>query len=200
MGLMAAATNNGSFELAPTGNHVARCYSVMDLGFQETEWQGEKKVTRKVRIAWELPNELMEDGRPFSVSATYTLSLNEKANLRKDLQSWRGRAFTEDELAGFDLFTVLGAPAMVNVVHNSANNGNTYANVGSVSPLPKGLECPAQVNESLKFSLDEYTEEAWNALPEWAQNKIARPDESSAGSPSYNEQNPPPFDDSDVPF
>lgn len=176
MTLLATAGDSKEFELCPPGNHVARCYSVVDLGYQDTEWQGVHKSVRKVRISWELPNELMDDGRPFSVSANYTLSLGEKANLRRDLQSWRGRAFTEEELRGFDIESVAGVPAMVNVVHNTGRDGRTYANVGSISPLPKGLECPPAVNDVLVFSTDDFNPEEWDSLPEWLQNKINLPD------------------------
>ena len=42
-------------------------------------------------------------GRRFDVARVYTLCLHERAALRKDLESWRGRKFTEQELDGFDL-------------------------------------------------------------------------------------------------
>ena len=32
--------------------------------------------------------------KPIAISEFYTLSLNEKANLRRDLVGWRGRSFT----------------------------------------------------------------------------------------------------------
>ena len=43
----------------------------------------------------------MPDGKPFLVRRRYTASLHEKSALRKDLESWRGRAFTNVELDGF---------------------------------------------------------------------------------------------------
>ena len=196
MGLVAMDSGGGDFELTPAGNHIARCYAVVDLGMQKSTWQGVESEKRKVRISWELPEALMEDGRPFSVSANYTLSLSEKANLRKDLQSWRGREFTEQELAGFDLFTVLGVAAMVNVVHNSKDN-KTYANVGAVTPLPNGMQAPPPVNSVLKFSLDEHTEEEWQALPDWLQKKINRDAQSLH---AVHSQEAPSDFDSDIPF
>lgn len=172
MGLLAKDNGGGNFELTPAGNHIAVCYMVCDLGEQESVYQGETKVARKVRLAWELPNELMSDGRPFSVSKKYTLSLSDKANLRKDLESWRGRAFTDEELEGFDLFNILGKPCMVNIIHE-ASNGKTYVNVASVAALPKGLPAPKPTNALTAFSLDD--EDALNkfqGLPEWLQKLI----------------------------
>jgi hypothetical protein len=78
-----------------------------------------------------------ENGKPFSCSKKYTASLNEKATLRHDLESWRGRAFTQEELKGFDLEKVIGVNAQVMVMHNT-KDGKTYANVATVTPLGKG--------------------------------------------------------------
>jgi hypothetical protein len=84
------------------------------------------------------------------------LSLHEKANLRKFLESWRGRAFTKEELDGFDIFTVLGVVGQVQVIHNVGDDGQTYANVKAVMPLPKGMKVNmAPENDIRSFSLEE---------------------------------------------
>ena len=73
----------------------------------------------------------MSDGRPFAISKRYTLSTHTKSTLRKDLESWRGRAFTPEEEEAFDVANVCGAYCLLNVTHNQGGDGNTYANVGS---------------------------------------------------------------------
>lgn len=166
-----SGNNESSYQLPPAGIHRAVLFQVCDLGIQETTWQGVTKHQHKVRFAWELTDELMDDGKPFSVSKQYTANLGSKANLRKDLESWRGRPFTNEELDGFDLQNVLGAPCMVNVVHNE-NNGKTYANVTAVTPLAKGMEKPVAHNPLLHFDLDNYTAEQESALPEWLHKMI----------------------------
>lgn len=88
---------------------------------------------------------------PITTSRFYTNSLGEKANLRRDLEGWRGKAFTEDELQRFDLMNILGKPCMLTIV--GGENGKTK--VASVSGLPKRTECPPQVNPSFAFWLDE---------------------------------------------
>jgi hypothetical protein len=65
--------------------------------------------------------------------------LHEKARLRKDLESWRGRAFTDAELKNFDLEVLIGANCLLNVVQSS-KNGSTYANVSAVMPIKKGMD------------------------------------------------------------
>jgi hypothetical protein len=50
----------------------------------------------------------------------------------------RGRAFTDSELMGFDLESLIGLPCLLNVVHVT-RDGTTYSNVSSVMRLPKGM-------------------------------------------------------------
>lgn len=122
------------FTPAPEGAHQAVCVDVIDRGIEETPW-GQK---RKVLVRWQI-NEPMESGKPFLVQKKYTASLHEKANLRHDLEAWRGRAFTETELAQFDMDTLIGANCLVNVIHRQGSKGGTFANVASVTPLVRGM-------------------------------------------------------------
>lgn len=176
------------FEHASVGNHVARCVGMIDLGTQEQTYEGKTSYARKIVLRFELPNELMQDGdyagKPFLVSKFYTASLSEKANLRRDLESWRGRPFTAQELAGFDSKNVLDKPCMVNVVHTEKGK----AKVTSVTPIPKGMQVPPRVNDLLYFSLerDEFKPEVFDKLhdyykgqitqsPEWAELQGKKP-------------------------
>src|SRR5271168_3727728 len=93
-------SDNGNFELTPAGTFLALCYRFIDRGTQISEFMGEKKTRREVMISWELVGEVMSDGRPFSASKTYTLSMHEKATLRKDLEAWRGKAFVDADFEG----------------------------------------------------------------------------------------------------
>jgi hypothetical protein len=173
-----AKTSGVEFEKVPVGNHIARCYSMVEIGTEEKEFQGEKKKAYVVRITWELPNEKKvfapEKGeQPFSISKDYTLSMHEKANLRHDLQSWRGKAFNEEEAKSFDITKLIGVPCMLNVIHNvSKANGNTYANIAGVTAIPKGLTVPAQINPSFVFSYDEWSDSKFASLPEWLRKRI----------------------------
>jgi len=111
MALTASDTGGGNFKRVPAGAHIARCFSVIDCGTQTTNGQYGVTTNRKIRLAWEIfgedennePLVVEYDGvtRPMTINKTYTLSLGEKASLRKDLSAWRGRDFTEEELKGF---------------------------------------------------------------------------------------------------
>lgn len=111
---------------APEGEHNAVCVDCTEVEMKETQW-GTKP---KFRIVWETDAK-MDDGRPFVVGKTYTASLDQKATLRKDLKTWRGRDFTAEEARAFDTERLIGAPCRVIVAH-AERDGETYANVETV--------------------------------------------------------------------
>jgi hypothetical protein len=111
---------------APEGEHNAVCVDVTDIEMRETAWG----VKPKIRAVWELDAK-MPDGRPFVVGKTYTASLDQKATLRKDLKTWRGRDFTPEEARAFDTERLIGAPCRVIIAH-AERDGETYANVETV--------------------------------------------------------------------
>jgi hypothetical protein len=135
MPIIATDSGGGDFALPEAGLTQAVCAFVEDVGEEWSEKFGH--ATHKIIVCWEL-TELMEDKRPFMLSQRYTLSLNEKANLRRDLESWRGRPFTAEELKGFDVEKLIGVNAMVNVVHYTGRDGKERAKIASVSPTLKG--------------------------------------------------------------
>jgi hypothetical protein len=130
----------GNFTPAPAGTYAAVCVDVIDRGMVETTFQNITTKKRKIDIVWQIA-ELMDDGKPYLVRRRYTGSLSEKATLRRDLESWRGRAFTSAELKGFHLENLLGVGCLLNIVHRESPNG-TYANVASIMPLPKHMTAP----------------------------------------------------------
>ena len=162
-------------ELAPQGNHVAICYKMIELGTITDTFKGEDVTRHRVLLYWELSNELaMFDGveKPISVSKEFSLSMNEKSILRKMLESWRGKAFTEKEANAFDITRLMGVPCMVNVIHVTSAAGNQYENVSSITPLPKGMEIPTQFNDSFEFSLDEFDQVKFETFPDFIKDKI----------------------------
>lgn len=181
------ASDGSSFEQAPAGTHIARCYQVIDLGTQHNAMYD--NFRRQTFVNFELPNEIrkyrddndVEQELPFTIGKFYTASLNEKANLRKDLESWRGRPFTEDELDGFDPENILGVPAMINVSHNKAGK----AQITAVIKPPAGTNVPAAVHDPLFFMLDDYSEAMFNKIPGGFQKIIKK-------SPEWKAINEPP--------
>jgi hypothetical protein len=166
-------------ELIPQGNYLARCYKMIEIGTIDGEYQGVANSLHKVRIGWELPTELKvfkeENGeQPLVIDKEYTLSLGEKASLRKDLKSWRGKDFTQAESENFDISVLLGVPCLLNIIHSPKKTDPTkfYQAIGSISPLPKGMVCPDAINPKFEFSLNEFDKDKFNSLPEFIRKQI----------------------------
>ena len=214
MAFIATDSGGGNFKRVPAGAYIGRCYSLIDLGTQISSGQYGEKMQHKLRIGWELFGE-DEEGNPLTVdvngvempmtiSKSYTVSLHEKAALRKDLAAWRGKDFTDEEAKGFDVQKLMGAYCMVNVT-TSETNGKTYSNVAGLTPLPGALKNakPAAVHEHVVFDLDapdmgvfnafhEKLQDAIKRSPEWARhNKV--PHQQTATTGDFE-------DDGDVPF
>lgn len=124
-----------NFSPCPEGLHHAVCVDVVDLGVLQTTF-GDK---HKVRVVWQIEDENVETRRRFEARKQYNLSLHEKATLRKDLEAWRGRKFTDAELKGFDLEKLIAANCQIQVVHDISEEGTIYANVQAVVPAPKNV-------------------------------------------------------------
>lgn len=177
---MKFASTGKEFENAPAGVYPAVCVKMVDLGHQETTWQGATKMAHKVMIAWEL-SEKMSDGRPFLVSSYYTVSLHENAQLRKHLASWRGKDFTEIELQGFDPKVLIGKGCMLSLIEKEVN-GKTFINVDAIMRLPKGMEAPVPEGETIFFSLSEFDQKEFDKLSDKVKEKIMK-------SPEYQSLN-----------
>lgn len=158
------ATNGGDFAPHPEGTTGAVCIRVVDLGTQDGGQFGPK---RKVMITWE-SSELMSDGRPFLINKFYSHSFHEKAKLRQDLEAWRGKAFADGE--AFDLSALIGKPCLLNILHNDRG----YADVRSISPLPKGMTPTQATQDTVVFNLDAPDWDEFEKLSERLQERIAK--------------------------
>ena len=197
------------FDPPPEGSHIAVCYRVIDLGTQEVTFQGAVSHKHLLLLSWELPDEKMDDGRPFTINKRYTYSSSTKSNLRKDLESWRGKRFEDKELGQFDIAKLLGVGCMLSVVH-AEKNENTYANISAIMRLPKGTVTPGLHNEKLAFSLNDrpFDRASFGKLTERLQEMVAKSPEykrATGALPAGDDEPPPANGESeygvdDVPF
>lgn len=165
MSLTASDSGGGDFTPPPEGTHIARCVRLIDLGMQPGSPEF-PEAKRKVLMGWEIPDEpITIDGeeRPALVMSRYTMSLHKKAKLRADLESWRGRSFTDAELKGFSLKNVLDQPCMITIVHTPDGR---YANVRSIAKMPKGVPCPARVSDLVQYEIEDGQNDVYHALSE----------------------------------
>lgn len=130
-----------TYKLPSPGSVQGVLAEVVDLGMVTTEWQGKKREREMCLLAFEIDEMIDREGveQRMIVHRRFTASLNEKAALRAFLEGWRGRTFTDEELAGFDLDSIVGVNAILSLVHNS-NDGKTYCNIDSAAALLRGME------------------------------------------------------------
>lgn len=200
---MKVSDNGGKgFDLEP-GIYEAVCFGLIDIGTQHGEWQGQKKLQHQAIIKFELLDETYDDENGdtcrMQFAQFYTLSLHEKAKLRKHLNGWRGREFTPEELKGFEMKNVLGKNCMLVIGHSESGKSV----VESVSKFKKE---PVKAERELEyFSFEDFE----GAFPEWMsdgiKNLCIKSDEYAAYAKHSIDSDTghvasEPIDDDDVPF
>lgn len=177
MSLIAKGT---TFTPPPEGVWPAVCVDVVDLGMVESPWGAKEKC----RIVWEIAQK-MADGRPFIATKQYTVSLHEKANLHKDLKAWRGKSFTADEMKGFDVENVIGAPCQLVITHEE-KEGLIYGNVTAILRAQKN----AVLKPSGKYIRHQDRDEN--------KKKNSEQEPYQYDNPNYSEDDP--ITNDDIPF
>lgn len=128
----------------PEGSYAAVCVDAIDLGEKVEQFEGNpEKLTRKVVLVYRTAETNPETGDHFDVSKEFTLSMHEKASLRKWLEAWRGKPYSADAIEqGVSLHKLVGAPAFIGVGHKQSKKGRTYAVLMSVMKVPAGMAIP----------------------------------------------------------
>ena len=184
--IVAKDSGGGDRQLPKAGICNAVCSKAFDLGMQSNDYNGEMSYQHKCLIVFELEETIADEkseyfGKRLLHHAELTLSLNEKAKLRKYLQSWRGKDFTPKELQdGFDLEKLLSVQCTINFIHKTSKAGRERAEIDTIMPASK--DAPMMNPELAKD---------W--CPDWIKTKIA------AGDGAEGDVSERTFDD-DVPF
>lgn len=132
-------------ELHPRGAVKAVCVDVIDLGMQENVFKkgpdGQPLMQRRVRLVWETAKK-KADGRNFTVSKSYSLSLYDGSNggnqaaLYTHLASWLGAGWDGQ----FKSEQLVGRTAELFIAHEklSQDKTKTFAKILAVNPLEDG--------------------------------------------------------------
>ena len=181
----------------PAGLHVARCIAMIEIGHIMEKFAGQEPTKRrKVMLTWEFPELLIakkagEEEKPMVISKEYTFSMDTKANLRKDLSSWRGVPFDDREAAEFDISKLLGKCCQINISHKAGEGkhlGKVFEVIQAIVPAPKvknaqGKMVPAPVQEQVnKSRMFNYSRKHFDygfmmKLPDFIKNKMLSSDE-----------------------
>ena len=193
---LSETSKNTERQLPEAGATTGVLFSLVDLGTQKVTWDGEEKWTPKLRLAFELPDQVVEGEvtetgkttkvtKPMVVSIELTRSLGERATLRKLLEQWRGQAFTSKELASFSLKNLLGKACLLTLVHKTSQAGRQYCAIQGMAKLPKGMKAPTTTqNGQVFYEIEQATGGQFNELPEWLQEKIRASKELAGGASS----------------
>src|SRR5690606_33489437 len=149
------------------GTYPFVCVQVIDLGTQpsKVEKYGD---THWVQLALELVEERTSDNQPMVVYTRVNNINTPRSKLTKTLKAW----LNVKDLDNFDMERCLGAAGMVTIVHNE-HEGNTYANVQTMTALPKGMKVKKHSEPLISLFLDEsFDEDVLGELPEFLQTMI----------------------------
>ncbi|MHC4316609.1 MAG: phage replication initiation protein, NGO0469 family [Planctomycetota bacterium] len=158
-----AKDNRKEYEPAPEGMQQAVCVDVIDLGMQETPW-GRKP---QVEIRWQSVHVNPQTDKRYLIRCTYTNSLNENANLRKHLDSWRGKPFRPEQLlAGFDLEKLIGVNCHLQIIHHQSKAGRLYGKIQSIVQHMEGVKI-----EPDRYDREQY-EEVDDSVPTGSEDEV----------------------------
>lgn len=180
MGINASSKGSSEArELIPADNYLAICVRMIEIGTTTENIMGKTKQLHKVRIGWELPEltkvfDEAKGAQPLVIDKEYTLSLADKATLRADLKSWRGKDFTPEELEKFDITKLLGAYCMLNIIEKPSKKDPTkiYNDISGITKVHKDVQKLPQTNTNVILSYEDWKEDIFQALPDFIKDKI----------------------------
>lgn len=185
------ASDNGGIEIPKLegGVYTSISSAMVDLGLQKSEKF--KTTQRKFMLIWTIQGEeveINEEKQARQISKEYSFSLNEKSTLRKDLQSWRGKVFTDEELRGFNLLNVLNVACQLQIILEE-KNGKQYNNIAGIMSLPKGTKI-SPLDDVYYFDIENIeTWSNWGRITKWIQERIKKAENfESSGLKKYVEE------------
>lgn len=197
--------------LPPEGTHIATCVRIIHIGTVSEEYMGEEKLMNKVELMFELPDELHvfkegDDAKPFVIAQKYTLSMGEKANLRKIVEGMIGTTLTQEETSSFDIESLLGKACLITIKYKTSKAGNQRAEIATASPLMKGQSAKTPFNIPKLLTYEKWDEDYFEGLPEFMREEMASSQEyqwmknpTKGAYPSAEKEgidlNKPPFED-----
>lgn len=191
-GETAGQQNYGPKIIANEGVDIAYNIMIVDLGTHEKEFKGNKKNQRLIQIGFEFPRQLhvfdeKKGKQPITWSNEFTLSLSDRANLRKLLENWRNVKFADGKEVNIKEW--LGKPAIINIAHeHNPKTNKTYAKLASIKPVGQGQQIPKMYNKPMYFDMDEPVVSEFNGLHNWIKKKIMSSEEWSSIFVKLNKQ------------
>lgn len=136
-----AKDSDAKFTPHPDGQYVAQCVDTVDLGDRIEEFGGHLKPSHKCVIVFRTGEVNQDTGELLDISREFTVSMSGKSNLRKFLEMWRGKAYTNEEAAaGVPIEKLVGKHALLTIEHRQSAKGRTYASIAAAVGVPKQMK------------------------------------------------------------
>lgn len=192
---LVAKGSDSKFKAHPEGQYPGLCVDAIDLGERVEQFAGKPaKLAHKIALVFRTGEKNADTGDFIDIGREFTLSMGDKANLRKFLEQWRGKPYTPAQVeAGVPLHKMVGNWALLTIAQKPSGAGRIYANITAAVGVPE------MMRKSLP-SFPEYKRAEW-----WQQRKdeyraAAQAFRAEAGAPPSDEDDFAPMDDSDLPF
>lgn len=143
--ITAKADASKTWAKASEGQAQCVLVDVINLGMHpESYMGGPTRMTHKCALIWQIDEINPDTMKPFEMSKEFTVSMSEKANLRKFLGMWRGKTYSDEEALekGAPLHLLYAVNGFMQIEHkqSKSNPERSYATIVSVTPLPKGMK------------------------------------------------------------
>jgi len=196
--IVATGNSSAQYKSHDEGQFVGQQVDTIALGEKVEDFPGTSpKLTPKCALVFRT-GEKNELGDFIDVSKEFSVSMNEKANLRKFLEQWRGKTYTEEQVKeGVPLHKLTGNYALLTVSHKTSKAGRTYAAIEACVGVPK------QMQQGLPNYLPDYKRaDYWETRKqEYAEAARRFRGEQHNGSDPDDDSYRGPFDESDdLPF
>ena len=138
--IMAKATDS-KFKCHDEGQFVGQCVDVINLGDKVQDFPGtEPYLAPTCALVFRTGEKNDETGEYIDIAREFTVSMGEKANLRKFLEQWRGRPYTKEQVeAGVPIDKLTGQHGLLSVAHRTSGKGRVYANITACVGIPKQM-------------------------------------------------------------
>lgn len=167
----------------PAGQFVATCVDTIDLGDKLESFPGTPdKLVHKCAIVFRTGERNEQTGEYIDIAREFTVSMGEKANLRKFLEQWRGKAYTVDQIEeGVPLHKLAGNAGLLTIAQQTSKQGRTYAVINACVGVPKQMAGAVEQHGDYKRA------DYWQT----------RKDEYAEGARKFRAEHQPPSNDDD---
>ncbi|MES2360005.1 MAG: hypothetical protein V4529_16820 [Gemmatimonadota bacterium] len=190
-----AKGSDSKFRPHPDGQYIGICVDTIDLGDNVETFAGQpSKLAHKCALVFRTGERNEETGDYIDIGREFTVSMGEKANLRKFLEQWRGKAYDAEQIeAGVPLHKLTNQAGLLTIAQETSKQGRKYAKITACVGVPK----------QMKGGIGQYTD--YTRADYWDEKKAAylaaaRQFRAEQAPTSTDDDEAPPYEDSEMPF